>query len=101
MEETNILDVLTRYLGNTRLNSTAWCNEEYAGAEREAARCADQLELYMGEEARLLFHEYTRAASAANEIYAEAAYQQGMKDLAEFVASLVDVKALLAEAEKT
>lgn len=94
----NILEILTQYLGTTRINSAAWHTDEYCRAE-EAARCANDLRDYIGEKTQLRFNEYTSAASAANDILIEIAYQQGMKDLAEFVCSLININELASSLE--
>ena len=99
-EKINILEILTQNLGKPQIDSAAWHTPEYCKAEEKVLHCENELEFYMGKDAQLRFAEYTSAVSAANDILVEVAYQQGMKDLAEFFCSLIDFKALLSNAEE-
>lgn len=86
-----VMEIVTEYLGNERLDSIILKMEEYRQADKKADAALEEVPIMeMGDEARKALDKYLSALGEVMTVYSRLAYQQGMKDLMEFALSLMD-----------
>ncbi|MBD5502438.1 MAG: hypothetical protein HDR09_01405 [Lachnospiraceae bacterium] len=85
-----VLEIITENLMNERLDSIVQNNEEYRQAEQETNKTICVLEGMLSQEQQKALDGYLSAENCRAAVYAEISYRQGMKDVLDFLISLVD-----------
>lgn len=86
-----VMEIVTEYLGNERLDGIILETEEYRQADEKADAALEEIPLTeMGDETRKALDKYLSALGEVMSVYSRLAYQQGMKDLMELAVSLMD-----------
>ncbi len=86
-----VMEIVTEYLGNERLDSIILKTEEYRRADERADAALEKVPIMeMGDEARKALDKYLSELGEVMTVYSRLAYQQGMMELMEFAVSLMD-----------
>lgn len=84
-----ILEIMTEYLTNERLDQIFIQKEEYRQAEQAEEQMSELFEKMLDREQRKVFNQYLVAENNRISTYITLSYQQGMKDIFSFLLSLV------------
>lgn len=93
MEKDEMINLLTEYATNERLDSLVLQNTEYVSIRKKTTSIMEELEkLDSSKEIQKLIDRYDSATYEAAALYANFAYKQGLKDMFNLVISLKDKK---------
>ncbi len=85
----SILEIMIENLTNERLDEIVFQNEEYREAEGKTDQALESLRKVFDKEQSRAFEEYMTAENHRVAVYIELSYRQGMKDLMDFLISLL------------
>lgn len=85
-----VFKIITEYMSGERLDKIVVHTNEYQKSIHNVKVLSSKLNGFnFSQEALNILEEYTEALNKSSCIYSQIAYQQGMKDLAAFIISLI------------
>ena len=85
-----VLSIITENLMNERLDKIIIQMEEYKQAEKQGCQMKETFEKMLSQEQFKAYNQYLTAQNHFIAVYTKICYQQGMKDIASLLLSLVD-----------